>query len=274
MKINPITLFFLIFFFLFFTEGVFATEVDWPTSPLTGESLGKDSEFHNFIRYLYGWAIGIGGLLTFVMIVWGGLEWMLSAGNPGKVVDARNRIQSAVLGLALLLSTFLILNTINPQLTRLAPLPPLWDDMMLTGVEIDSSSLNEPPCEFAILKTEGGGDFRIDVGQHYEGENARAQYASGKGFRRLTEEEKELFGEMEETDVIDGREIRGDYIEGSSCLATFYHSSGILWGYDPCADIAGAVPLPNEDLAKSMNLFEEEKELSCLKLQNVGRGSQ
>lgn len=71
------------------------------------------------VAWLYVLIVTISGLAAFVMIVWGGVQWMTSAGNPTKTSDAKDRIQKALLGLLLVLASFLILQVINPDLTLL-----------------------------------------------------------------------------------------------------------------------------------------------------------
>lgn len=98
--------------------------VEWPDSPgiPTGTSLDEDSELQHLIKYFYEWAVALGGLAVFIVLVFAGLQYLTSAGNPAQITEAKGRIQSAALGLVLLLGSLLILNTINPQLTTLGEL--------------------------------------------------------------------------------------------------------------------------------------------------------
>lgn len=72
-----------------------------------------------YLSILYNYLIGVAGVLATVMIVVGGFRWLLAAGDPGKIGAAKETIGSAVIGLALALGSFLLLNTINPQLVEL-----------------------------------------------------------------------------------------------------------------------------------------------------------
>lgn len=72
-----------------------------------------------YIEYIFTWAIIIAGLLAFFALVYGGILYLTSAGNPSKMSDAREQIIAGFLGLIILLSSFLILNTIDPQLVIL-----------------------------------------------------------------------------------------------------------------------------------------------------------
>jgi hypothetical protein len=73
----------------------------------------------SIVAWLYVFFVGISGLAAFVMIVWGGVQWMSSQGNPSATGDAKDKIQKALLGLLLVLASFLILQIINPELTLL-----------------------------------------------------------------------------------------------------------------------------------------------------------
>jgi len=71
------------------------------------------------VAWLYTLIVGISGLAAFVMIVWGGVQYMTSSGDPTKTSDAKEKIRAALLGLLLVLASFLILQVINPELTLL-----------------------------------------------------------------------------------------------------------------------------------------------------------
>jgi len=75
--------------------------------------------FGEYLKYIYYFFLSIGGIAAFVMIVWGGIKWLASAGNPGALGEAKDIIFSAVIGLVILLGSYLILNTINPDLVNM-----------------------------------------------------------------------------------------------------------------------------------------------------------
>lgn len=70
----------------------------------------------DFLKYIYYFFLTIGGIATFAMLVWGGFRWLTSAGNPAGIGEAKDTIFSAIIGLVLLLGSYLILSTINPDL--------------------------------------------------------------------------------------------------------------------------------------------------------------
>ncbi|KKR78632.1 MAG: hypothetical protein UU22_C0017G0003 [Parcubacteria group bacterium GW2011_GWA2_40_8] len=72
-----------------------------------------------FIGWFFTLALGVAGFLALIMIVVAGIEYTASAGNSGSQTRAKERIQNALLGLGLLIASFVILNTINTSLTNI-----------------------------------------------------------------------------------------------------------------------------------------------------------
>lgn len=72
-----------------------------------------------FIANFYIFSLAIGGILAFGVIVYGGVKYMASAGNPSGQGDAKEWIEAALLGLLLLVGAYFILDVINPQLLNL-----------------------------------------------------------------------------------------------------------------------------------------------------------
>ena len=82
-------------------------------------SLTLDMPLNQAIAWFYYFIVGVAGLAAFVMLVWGGFQYLTSAGNPTAIGDAKDRIKSALLGLLIILISWLILQVINPELTIL-----------------------------------------------------------------------------------------------------------------------------------------------------------
>ena len=72
-----------------------------------------------FIADFYQYALVIGGILAFGVIVYGGIRYMTSAGNPSGQGDAKEWIQAAIMGILLLAGAYFILKVINPNLVNL-----------------------------------------------------------------------------------------------------------------------------------------------------------
>ena len=148
----------LLFSILFISSAVFALEVQWPRSP-AGTELTEDSNLTILVKYLYEWGIVLGGLVVFFVLIFAGFQYLTSAGDPLKMKEARERIVAAVGGLVLLLGSWLILNTLNPELTRLSvpsfgeefgkEAKEAWEKLIQKGEEATEKATR--PCDFAIF---------------------------------------------------------------------------------------------------------------------------
>lgn len=73
-------------------------------------------EFRGIIAGFYTWSLGVGAMVAFLVILYGGILYILSAGNPAKRTNAKEWITSAITGLLLLFTAYLILHTVDPCL--------------------------------------------------------------------------------------------------------------------------------------------------------------
>ena len=146
--------------FMLFSLTVFAktNEANAPTEaykyhlmvplPTAGGTATTTTGIVDYIRLLYLFAIGIAGVLAMAMIIYAGFRWTTAAGNYGAVSEAKRRMSGAILGLILLLASYLILNTINPALVNLKePLLEfmIWDQPFGTGNTPAGSSGSTKP---------------------------------------------------------------------------------------------------------------------------------
>ncbi|OGL66888.1 hypothetical protein A2856_00050 [Candidatus Uhrbacteria bacterium RIFCSPHIGHO2_01_FULL_63_20] len=80
----------------------------------------------DYITAVYRMLLGVSLTVAIVMIMVGGVQYVIGAGT-GEVKAAKERIKNAVIGFVLMLSVYVILFTVNPQLTLL---PSLRIEMM------------------------------------------------------------------------------------------------------------------------------------------------
>jgi len=81
---------------------------------------GKDiSGLEGYISALYQYLIAISGILAGIMIVWAGVKWLMSAGNAEMISDAKHKIGGAIIGIVLVVISYVLLQTINPALVTL-----------------------------------------------------------------------------------------------------------------------------------------------------------
>lgn len=70
-----------------------------------------------YILAIYKYAIGIVAIIAAVTMIIGGVIWITAAGSPARVSLAKDWIANSLLGILLALASFLLLATINPELT-------------------------------------------------------------------------------------------------------------------------------------------------------------
>ena len=81
-----------------------------------GQPLTEAQDLGSAYSDLYTFGVSVVGLVAFAAIVFAGLEYIVSAGNASRQSDAKDRIQSAIYGIILLIFAAVLFNTINPQI--------------------------------------------------------------------------------------------------------------------------------------------------------------
>jgi cell wall-associated NlpC family hydrolase len=93
-------------------------------SDVTVSTLSGDSErvsipfLADYIQAVYDYAVGVAAALAAVMMMVGGFQY-LTAGDSGRVSEAKKRITDALVGLILAMGAYTILSTTNSSLTNL-----------------------------------------------------------------------------------------------------------------------------------------------------------
>jgi len=118
-KAKLLVLFLLLFLFLgaSFILAQKPLEVAYPELPGIKTPATTKEALPDYIRYIFHLGLFLAGLLAFGSFVYGGFRYLASGGSSSAQKDAASQITSGLLGLAILLFAFVVLNTINPQLT-------------------------------------------------------------------------------------------------------------------------------------------------------------
>ncbi len=263
----------IVFLFLFTVLPVSAqlatpdsTQISWPTSPM-GTTLGTDSLFHDLIKYLYEWGVSLGGIAVFIMLLAAGIQYLTSAGDPSKMGAAVKRIQSSILGLVLLLTSWLILNTISPQFVQLRELPSIWDEAGFAGIEMVDPNESIPPCDIVVVysEVEFEGNSKKPIIFESEEEIRKIEgsnldeysepWSSARNLIELDEDDIVLIGEERfnqlrfdnEGNVSDD----GDYKVGGACMIDLFYTTRKWFSTDVCGGRLARVQLPSRDLTES-----------------------
>jgi len=94
--------------------GVEAPQDFWPKIQ-SGQYPGEQA-LPLLAKYFYALGLVAGTMLTVISLIYGGVLYILSGSNPGKMLGAKDQIATAFLGLGLLLMSYLFLNILNPDL--------------------------------------------------------------------------------------------------------------------------------------------------------------
>lgn len=126
-----------------------------PLAPLPGTTIVDDTvagvRTTNISTYLSGaikLLVALGGALAVLYAIIGGVQYVAASINPSAKADAMGKVQNALIGLAIILSSYLLLNSINPNLVRfnfmLPPIgvAPLQQYQQLGGGSISTSCPN------------------------------------------------------------------------------------------------------------------------------------
>lgn len=143
-------LFFLMVGFLIFVSlpANAAINFSFPCPP-SGMGLGgcveSETSIPNYILRFYQFGVGIAGILAVGMIVVGAITISLS-GAIDKQKEGKDMIKNAIWGVVLLLGSYLILNTVNPELTKLKEpaLPKLEPCVYANGIPTNEPCIPKP----------------------------------------------------------------------------------------------------------------------------------
>lgn len=114
--------------------GLSFSEIDVSNGQLRVSTIGE------YLGAIYRYGIAIVGLIAMIVLIISGIQWSTSLGNQTTIASAKKRIVTAVIGVALAVSSYTILYTINPELVLLRSLSlEVAQPIALEKVQIDTS---------------------------------------------------------------------------------------------------------------------------------------
>jgi hypothetical protein len=159
----------------------------------TGTKRFKSDLLARYLQDFYTYGQGTVGIIAVIILMVGGIIWLTSAGDSGRVGQAKKMIAGAITGIIILFGSWIILNTINPDLVNLG------------GIDIKTTISSAP---------EGGT------------ENSCCQYPDGTAKGNITAEQCTSTGGTHytnsEASMLDGSSTKGYCISkiGASSTAT------------------------------------------------------
>ena len=185
-------------------------EITYPSFNLANAPTTVKTFLPDYLRYIFVFAIGISGFIIFGVMIVAGFRYFTSSGNPAVINDAKDQIFSAFIGVIVLLSSYILLRTINPQLV-IMDMPSFQDQGMAiilkdqTGQEMKIKVSNPNLSDFGTTVpggTDGGAvslylyhanfdqvDIYVHSEKNYQGIEKKitnASEAASFGFKTLS----------------------------------------------------------------------------------------
>ena len=93
------------------------------TYDFKGDTITIDeSSIGIYIKAIYKYAVGIVGILAAVVLMFGGVVWLTAGGNQTRIGEAKAWIGASLTGLIIVLTSYMILYTVNPDLVNFRPI--------------------------------------------------------------------------------------------------------------------------------------------------------
>ena len=109
----------LFFSFLFLSTVSFAGDYGLETARITAELpkvIAGEKTIYAIVGKIIGAVLSLIGIVFFGLTLYSGLYWMTARGDSAKVDKAKNTLESAAIGLVIVISAYAIVNFIFTQL--------------------------------------------------------------------------------------------------------------------------------------------------------------
>jgi len=116
-----------IFFFILLFVGFFYLainrvsavnlEINYPPIPGSSQTITAETELPGYMKYLFDAGMFFGFFAVTISLTIAGVMYFLSPAKPDLLANAKDRVSGAISGLLILTLTYLIITTINPQLS-------------------------------------------------------------------------------------------------------------------------------------------------------------
>jgi len=140
-----------------------------------------------YIGGVYKYAVGIAGIAAVIVLMIGGIIWLVSGGDASKITQSKELIIGSISGLVLLLCSYVILYQINPDLTKFKALSlgyieeiELEGDNESPGISLDVTGIasvlgvncNQDSVEQIVKKAKG----KVTYSQKLRGQSAPGNF--------------------------------------------------------------------------------------------------
>ncbi len=187
----------------------------------SGDTLGK------YIRAIYNYSLGIVGILAAVVLMIGGVIWLTAGGNVNRVETAKQWIGGALTGLVLMLTSYMLLYQINPELVAFPELG--IDEVDLAGMPQFGG---EPECTWILgLNCQFYDTDYVEASSHRCGPKENENFETCCCLADVTGEggeETENGCLPDQTVCYETTHWEGPYCEEECCSDDFHQVSGVV----------------------------------------------
>jgi len=125
-----------------------------------------------YIAALYNYGLSIAGILAAVVLMAGGILWLISGGDASRITQAKELIIGSVTGLVILAASYVLLIQINPDLIRMKPIKIGYIEK-IEAPEGDKTidqqgTKNRATTEYIIIHTAAGLSTRNEVDEYHK----------------------------------------------------------------------------------------------------------
>lgn len=129
-------------------DTVKLTKVECGTDLDTGATVCPIPWIGEYIRGVYDYALSIVGILAAIVLMAGGVMWLISGGDAGKITQAKELITGSITGLIILSASYVILLQINPDLITMKSILVDYVEVVdLESVSNEGNPNNSKACE-------------------------------------------------------------------------------------------------------------------------------
>lgn len=210
IKFKKSLLIFFVLFFLLEAGVVLALEVEYPSMPgaeppqvflekIEKGEIPKEKALPLFIKYFLSLALVVSVSICLLILIIGGLRYVTSTGNPASMAEAIKQISQAGLGLIVILSSYLILTAINPDLSILRL--PSWEKVPPSHIaESISGEKGFVYFQTSIGKIIEGVALDLEAHEKFEGTNNIDYLEGSEKYLANKENDEEVIGIMEKAE--------------------------------------------------------------------------
>jgi hypothetical protein len=151
--------------------------------------ISKNASAAEFIVYFFNLIVAFGSFIAIVIVIMAGIEWMTAEGNPSKIESAKSKIKNTLLGIAVLIGSYVVLNTINPELETIKVTQlKCSQGIIVTRVPLEDSNEISQVC-ITDTMSKIGYDIQSTLEWNFEPDSLLAVYTySGEGFTGTRQE--------------------------------------------------------------------------------------